>query len=56
MMTITTSPRAAKQTKKEGFIPAVYYGSHSAATSIFVNAKEFAKVLASEGSSSSILD
>jgi large subunit ribosomal protein L25 len=54
MMTITTLPRVAKETKKEGFIPAVYYGSHSASTSIFVDAKEFAKVLASEGSSSSV--
>jgi large subunit ribosomal protein L25 len=54
MMTITTAPRAAKETKKEGFIPAVYYGSHSKAVSIFVDAKEFAKVLASEGSSSSV--
>jgi large subunit ribosomal protein L25 len=54
MMSITTAPRASKETKKEDFIPAVYYGSHSAATSVFVNAKEFAKVLASEGSSSSV--
>lgn len=54
MMSITTAPRASKETKKEGFIPAVYYGSHSAATSIFVDAKEFAKLLASEGSSSSV--
>jgi large subunit ribosomal protein L25 len=54
MMSIITAPRASKETKKEGFIPAVYYGSHSAATSIFVDAKEFAKLLASEGSSSSV--
>ncbi len=54
MMSITTAPRASKETKKEGFIPAVYYGSNSAATSIFVDAKEFAKLLASEGSSSSV--
>ncbi len=53
-MSITTAPRASKETKKEGFIPAVYYGSNSAATSIFVDAKEFAKLLASEGSSSSV--
>lgn len=53
-MSIITAPRASKETKKEGFIPAVYYGSHSAATSIFVDAKEFAKLLASEGSSSSV--
>lgn len=54
MMSITTAPRAPKETKREGFIPAVYYGSHSAATSIFVDAKEFAKLLSSEGSSSSV--
>lgn len=53
-LSITTSPRAAKETKKEGFIPAVYYGSHSAATSIFIDAIEFKKVLASAGESSSI--
>lgn len=53
-MSITTAPRAKKETKKEGFIPAVYYGSHSKATSVFVDAKEFAKVLASEGASSSV--
>jgi large subunit ribosomal protein L25 len=54
MMHVKTAPRAAKETKKEGFIPAVYYGSHSKSVSIFVDAKEFAKVLASEGSSSSV--
>lgn len=53
-MSITCAPRAPKETKKEDFIPAVYYGSHEASTSVFVNAKEFAKVLASEGSSSSV--
>ena len=54
MMSITCAPRAKKETKKEGFIPAVYYGSHMAATSVFVDAKEFSKLLASEGSSSSV--
>lgn len=54
MMNVKTAPRAAKETKKEGFIPAVYYGKSAKATSIFVDAKEFAKVLASEGSSSSV--
>jgi large subunit ribosomal protein L25 len=53
-LSITTSPRAAKETKKEGFIPAVYYGSHAASTSIFINVIEFKKVLASAGESSSI--
>lgn len=54
MMTITTVPRAAKETKKDGFIPAVYYGAHAASTPIFIDLIEFKKVLASAGESSSI--
>lgn len=54
MMQVKTAPRATKETKKEGFIPAVYYGAHAKSTPIFVDAKEFAKVLESEGSSSSV--
>lgn len=54
MMQITTAPRAPKETKKEGFIPAVYYGSHAKSTPIFIDAIEFKKVLASAGESSSI--
>ncbi len=54
MMTITTAPRAKKETKKEGFIPAVYYGAHEKSTPIFIDAIEFKKVLASAGESSSI--
>ncbi len=54
MMQITTSPRKAKETKKEGFIPAVYYGTHAASTPIFVDAIEFNKVLATAGESSSV--
>jgi large subunit ribosomal protein L25 len=54
MMSITCAPRAKKETKKDGFIPAVYYGSHSETVSVFVDAKEFAKVLSTEGSSSSV--
>lgn len=54
MMQITTMPRQAKETKKDGFIPAVYYGAHQAATSVFVNVIEFTKVLAQAGESSSI--
>lgn len=53
-MTITTAPRVPKETKKDGFIPAVYYGSHSPSTSIFIDVIEFKKVLASAGESSSI--
>lgn len=53
-MQITTSPRKAKETKKEGFIPAVYYGTHAASTPIFVDMIEFTKVLATAGESSSV--
>jgi large subunit ribosomal protein L25 len=53
-MSITAVPRAAKETKKDGFIPAVYYGSQTASTPIFINAIEFKKVLAQAGESSSI--
>jgi large subunit ribosomal protein L25 len=55
MMQVTTAPRASKETKKEGFIPAVYYGAHTKSTPIFVDTIEFTKVLASEGSSSSVV-
>lgn len=55
MMQVKTAPRAKKETKKDGFIPAVFYGSHTQSTPIFVDAKEFAKVLSSEGSSSSVV-
>ena len=55
MMQITTAPRAPKQTIKEGFIPAVYYGSHQVSTPIFIDAIEFKKVLADAGESSSIV-
>ncbi len=54
MMQITTSPRKAKETKKDGFIPAVYYGTHAASTPIFVDMIEFTKVLSSAGESSSV--
>lgn len=53
-MQITTSVRAPKETKKDGFIPAVYYGAHQASTPIFIDLIEFKKVLASAGESSSI--
>ena len=54
MMHVTTESRARKVTKKEGMIPAVYYGAHAASTAVFVDAKDFAKVLQTEGASSSI--
>ncbi len=54
LLTLTTVPRARKETKKDGFIPAVYYGSHSPSISVFIDAIEFKKVLAGAGESSSI--
>jgi large subunit ribosomal protein L25 len=54
MLQVKTAPRAAKETKKEGFIPAVYYGAHAKSTPIFINTIEFGKVLSTEGSSSSV--
>ena len=54
MMQVKTAPRAAKE-KKEGFIPAVYYGAHATTTSIFVDVKDLNKVLTTEGMSSSIV-
>lgn len=53
-LSIITAPRKAKETKKDGFIPAVYYGLHSASTPIFIDVIEFKKVLAGAGESSSI--
>lgn len=53
-LTLATSPRTPKETKKEGNIPAVFYGSQTPSTPIFINAIEFAKVLAQAGESSSI--
>lgn len=53
-VSVTAMPRAPKETKKDGFIPAVYYGSQTASTPVFINAIEFKKVLATAGESSSI--
>lgn len=53
-LSLATSPRAPKETKKEGEIPAVFYGSQTASTPVFINAIEFKKVLAAAGESSSI--
>ncbi|MDQ5962857.1 MAG: large subunit ribosomal protein [Patescibacteria group bacterium] len=54
VLSITTAPRVAKETKKEGFIPAVYYGSHMKSTPIFINAIEFSKVYGQAGESSTL--
>lgn len=55
MLQMVTVPRAPKETTREGFIPAVFYGSKTASTPIFINAIEFGKVLAVAGESSSIV-
>ena len=55
MMQLKTAPRAPKETIKEGFIPAVYYGAHQASTPVFVDAIEFAKAFKDSGESSSIV-
>lgn len=55
MLQMATVPRAPKETTREGFIPAVFYGSKTASTPIFINAIEFGKVLAVAGESSSIV-
>lgn len=52
---VTALPRAPKETKKDGFIPAVFYGSQTPSTPIFINAIEFKKVLATAGEASSIV-
>lgn len=54
MIQMTTAPRASKQTIKEGFIPAVYYGAHAKSTPIFINAIDFGKVLTQAGESTTI--
>ncbi len=54
MLEINTLPRQAKEKTNVGFIPAVYYGAHTPATSIFINAIEFTKVFASAGESSTV--
>lgn len=54
-MTLGTTPRAPKETKKEGFMPAVYYGAQMSSTPIFINAIDFKKVLSTAGESSSIV-
>ena len=55
MIEMTTVPRAPKVTQMEGMIPAVFYGSKTVSTPIFINAIEFKKVLSQAGESSSIV-
>lgn len=53
MLQIKTAPRAPKETKKEGYIPAVYYGARAKTTSIFVDSKDVVKAI-SGGASSTV--
>lgn len=54
MVALTTLPREPKVTKKDGYIPAVYYGAHAKSTPIFINVAEFEKVFRSAGESTTI--
>lgn len=53
-ISITASARAPKETKKDGCIPAVFYGSQTASTPIFINAAEFSRAFAQAGESSTV--
>ena len=53
-MTLATSPRVAKELKKDGSIPAVFYGAQTKSTPIFINTIEFAKVFEHAGESTAI--
>lgn len=53
-ISITTSPRAPKETKKDGSIPAVFYGAQAKSTPIFIDKIEFEKAFRSAGESSTI--
>jgi large subunit ribosomal protein L25 len=54
MLELKTISRNAKEKAKEGYIPAVFYGSHAKSTPVFVEAIAFNKVFAQAGESSSI--
>ncbi len=54
MITINTEARAPKETKRDGFIPAVYYGAHAKSTPIFINEIEFKKAFHEAGESTVI--
>ena len=54
IMTLATSPRVAKELKKDGSIPAVFYGAQTKSTPIFINSIEFTKVFEHAGESTAI--
>ena len=54
MLELTAHPRALKEAKKEGFIPAVFYGRKTASTPVSISLAEFKKVFIQSGEMSTI--
>ncbi len=54
MLELIAAPRASKELKKEGFIPAVFYGAKTASTPIFISIADFLKVFGQSGEMSTI--
>ncbi len=54
MLELIAAPRAPKELKKDGFIPAVFYGAKTPSTSIFISSADFLKVFGQSGEMSTI--
>jgi large subunit ribosomal protein L25 len=54
MLELIAAPRAPKELKKEGFIPAVFYGAKTVSTPIFISVIDFLKVFGQSGEMSTI--
>lgn len=54
MLELTAHPRALKEAKKEGFIPAVFYGRKTVSTPVSISLAEFKKVFTQSGEMSTI--
>jgi large subunit ribosomal protein L25 len=54
MLELITAPRAPKELKKEGFIPAVFYGAKTPSTPVFIPFIEFKKVFSQSGEMATI--
>lgn len=54
MLELTALARASKELKKEGYIPAVFYGRKTASTPVFISLSEFQKVFSQSGEMSTI--
>jgi large subunit ribosomal protein L25 len=54
MLELITAPRAPKELKKEGFIPAVFYGAKTPSTPVFIPFIEFKKVFTQSGEMATI--